>query len=131
MTNFQKLNLDSFFTELIKKIPEIKSIYEEHIKFNGEPLNYLLMFECVNFLIEIYRQYKKNPNNKNPYNVAVKICDFLKKAFESSADYQVKELITIEIAERLACSRSKIADVYEEIKLLLGPKLREEIKHYE
>ena len=129
MKKFKKINQDNFFTELIKEFPEFNLMYEKHVREYGEVVRYVLMFEFVNFVIDMHRKIINDLNHYDK-NLLNKIWDYLEKIFTNSSDCNLKNMISIEIGERFATSRSAMSDIYDDVMIFFGPNLRKEVEKY-
>ena len=108
---------------LLKEIPEFQSFYEKQP--DSEDLESLLE-EFTRFVLHQYRQLDlKRGDPQSPLQLLKKCLDFMEKGF-CSPDPELQELISVYFLENLQGE-----EYYEEIREMLGPRLREELRYWE
>ena len=112
----RKISYERFIEELLSEIPELKDIYEEHIKDCDEELPHI-------FMEDVFRYVKENINNGVPEYI-VRLMKFLNEAMASS-DENTKELISVSFLDNL-----EVVDnaSLKRIETLLGSNLKKELK---
>ena len=123
-----EISYSNFFDLLLKEVPEFRTQYDEYVVYSGELIPHPQMGEFARFVIDAYRKSKSSCDidlrNYN-YKIVINSLNFLEKAMNSS-DRMVVNLISVSFLENLLGE-----DVYDEVKVLLGPNLRIELNNYE
>ncbi len=109
----------SFVESLIKDVPDLKSVYDEHISDNDELLGHVFMGDVTRFVENLYNE---NANSGSLTN----ILHLFDKAY-SSNDECLQGLISVSFLENL----SRGENSYEGIKNMLSVQLTEELSKYE
>ena len=121
------LTYQNFFPRLISEVPEFQPIYEEHINEHDELLPHVLMGALRRYVVDMFRKSLGNESNaRHLRQVVAKIFSFLESAMASS-DAKLRDLVSVSFLENLDATDK----VYEKIKALFGPHLKEEIEKYE
>jgi hypothetical protein len=127
----QQLSYKSFVPQLLLEIPEFTSIYNEHIADYDEVLPHVLMGAFTRFLFDAYKKSKLPDANGEAYKQVVdRSLGFMERAM-GKGDLGVQNLISVSFLENLWPSEQVDIAVYNEIKLLLGPLLRNELRFYD
>ena len=113
------LNFFSFIKMLLESVPELKSVYDEHIDDYDELLEHVFMGDVTRFAETLY---KRDPNSE----CLVRLLSFLDKAFLTN-DKKLQELISVSFLENL----SQDDECYLGIKQLLSDALHRELSLYE
>jgi len=113
------LNFLSFIKMLLENVPELKSVYDEHIDDYDELLEHVFMGDVTRFVEKLY---KSDPNSE----CLIRILNFIDKAFLAE-DKKLQELISVSFLENL----SQDEESYLGIKQLLSDALRRELSLYE
>ena len=136
--NSEPLNEQTFIAQMLVEIPELQPVYDEHMRFyRDELLSHLLMWEVTQFIVNAYnRSTTADPDAQHLREVVDRTLAFMEQAITSS-DYQVWNLIVVSFLENLLpVEDNEIktdpddneVKAYKAIKLLLGPKLREQLE---
>ncbi len=113
------LNFLSFIKMLLENVPELKSVYDEHIDDYDELLEHVFMGDVTRFAESLYR---RDPNSE----CLTKLFNFIDKAYLTE-DKKLQELISVSFLENL----SQNEESYLGIKQLLSDALRCELSLYE
>ena len=114
-----RLSFLSFIKLLLENVPELKSVYDEHIDDYDEFLEHVLMGDVTRFAEVLY---KNDPNSE----CLVRLLSFLDKAFLTK-DKKLQELISVSFLENL----SRDDECYFGIRQLLSDVLRQKLSLYE
>ena len=114
-----ELNYKTFVPMLLGNVPELQSVYDQHLLDNEKLLPHVFMGDVTRFVIEIYRQ---SETRSAPRDIMRRVLGDLEKAIASS-DSELQELVSASFLENL----HQADDTYEGIKKLLGPGLRKEL----
>ena len=126
-----ELTYKSFVPQLLVEIPEFKPIYDEHIADYDEILPHVLMGAFTRFLFDAYKKSKSPDANGEAYKQVVERSLNLMERAMGNGDLGVQNLISVSFLENLWPSEQADLPVYNEIKLLLGPQLRNELRLYD
>lgn len=103
---------------LLKEIPEFKTNKEAPIEE--------LLGEFTQFILSQYRQINlQQKNSKILFELIRRGLNIMEQAIRSP-NLELQELISVYFLETLQGE-----EYYEEIREILGPKLREELRHWE
>ena len=105
---------------LVKAVPRLRALYEEHISWNDELLPHVLFGDITRFIMEGLAAEGKALQD------AKRVLAILEHAM-GSADEDVQNLVSVSFLENL----DQEASMYESIRAALGPNLRKELRHYE
>jgi hypothetical protein len=112
---------ENFFEVLLLRIPEFKSIYDEHVKDNRELLNHVLMGDFTRFVISAFRSTREPTVTVTEQTTLFRRClGFLEEAM-TSEDPSVRNLVRVSFLENL----HQAGGDFEAIRGFLGPKLKE------
>lgn len=123
----RELDCSTVFQQLLVDVPEFKSIYDKHLDDYDELLPHVLLGDFTRFLVDAYRRSIKDATESELYHqIVTKSLDFLERAINAS-DPKLQELVSVSFLENL----HQAEEVYEDIKALLGLRLRKELISYE
>jgi len=99
-------------------------------EMHGTLLPFVLLTDFTRFLRESYRKSISGTADSGYWDQLVeKSLNLMERAMGSSEDLQ--ELVSVSFLESLLPDPGDDGELYRGIKSLLGPKLREELRHYE
>lgn len=114
---------ENLFEVLLLRIPEFRSVHDEHLKDNRELLDHVLMGDFTRFFISAFRS---TMDTRGPIfeqvSLTKRCLDFLEEAM-ASEDSSVRNLIGVSFLENL----HQAGPDFAAIRKSLGPKLREEM----
>ncbi len=111
--------ITSFVESLTKSVPDLKSVYDEHISDYDELLGHVFMGDVTRFIEQLY--------NENPSSTSLtELFKLFDKAFSLNDEY-LKEVISVSFLENLSRDESS----FEGIKNMLSDQLKEELSKYE
>lgn len=113
-------NIMSFMEELLELVPELKPVYDEHIKDNDEILSHLLLGDITRYVVQQLRI-----GATDDLSPLIRCLDFFEVAMVSG-DESVQELISVSFLENVV----KYSGVLSKLKDLIGENLTEELRHY-
>ncbi len=113
------LKYETFVSLLIEEVPELFSVYEEHLDDNDGLLEHVFMGDVTRFIVIISTEEEKS-------EVLDRIITLLDKAIRSK-DEKLQELISVSFLENLPQHDS----CYTDIKKVLPPALLKELAHYQ
>ncbi len=117
------LSFASFIPSLLKSVPELVPLYQEHITDNfNELLPHVFFGEVTRFVVS---NYKARQN----LEALKRIFDFLDRGINSK-DEKLQELISVSFLENLLPEEGE-EECFHEIKNLLSKSLQTELKLYE
>ncbi len=115
------------FEELMKEVPDFKSVFDEHKDYYEELLPHVLMGDFTRFLIDSYRKGAGGEaGSEHHLDVTRTSLEVMERAM-SSSDPNLQELVSVSFLENLDQSDA----AYEGIKALLGPNLIRQLAEYE
>ena len=107
-----------FVEELLKDVPELSSVYSEHIEDNDILLPHVFLGDVTRFFVdEVQRDAASDAVGR--------ILTLMENAL-ASGSAEVQELIGVSFVENLA----EYGDVLKEIAARLGPKMKEELESF-
>lgn len=112
-------NFLSIIKILLEGVPELVSVYDEHIDDYDEVLEHVFMGDVTRFAVDVY---KNDPDSES----LKMLLSLLDKAF-SAKDNKLQELISVSFLENL----SQNEEYYSGLKGLLSEPLRKELTLYE
>ena len=113
------INFNSFAKLLVESVPELKSVYSEHIDDYDGMLEHVFMGDVTRFAEQLYSV------DSNSLCLR-KLLEFLDSAYASD-DPKLKELISVSFLENL----SRDEDGFEGIRAHLSARLEEELSRYD
>jgi hypothetical protein len=121
------LTYSTFVEHLIREVPELRPVFEEHIRLYDEQLPHVFMGDVTRFVIRSYHEsLSGDPDARSRHELLVRTLTILERAM-ASQDARLRELISVSFLENLNQAR----EAYEGIRSLLGRELRRELKSYE
>jgi hypothetical protein len=108
-------------SQLLDRIPELNSAYEEHIRDNGELLPHVFLGGVTRFVVREMRSQEASPSKP-----VQRIIEFFEQCM-ASGDEQVIELISVSFLENLLGED----DVLPNLKKLMGPNLVRQFEAFE
>lgn len=106
---------------LVEAVPRLRGVYEEHLADNDELLPHVFFAEMTRFLVG--QVAGGTAVGRRDVERVIKI---LEEAF-GAGDVEVDSLIALSFVEALEPRERG----YQEIRLMMGPKLKTELKRYE
>lgn len=113
------INFISFVKLLLEVVPELVSVYDEHIDDYDELLEHVLMGDVTRFAEKLYIE------NSNSECLA-RLLGFLDKAYAVD-DEKLNELISVSFLENL----TRDEESFEGIRAKLSPQLKDELSKYD
>ena len=124
MTN-DLLSYENIVDVLIEKVPELRLVLEEHLHDQGgELLRHVFFGDLTRFVMRQVRSRVTGIDSSSS-NTLARILDVLEQA-SISPDDNLRDLVGVSFLENLDPSD----DGYEELKAVLGPNLKQEIKQF-
>lgn len=112
----------AFMNLLLKSFPDLRPIYEEHMKdYCGEMLPHYLLADVTRYVVSLCVQMK----NRTVRPELREILDFFEYNF-SSGDDDIRELISVSFLENFP--RPELEEEGLEIRNLVGPTLAKELQ---
>ena len=108
-------------SQLLDRVPELGSLYDEHIQDNNELLPHVFFGDVTRYVVQEMRCRESQPSQP-----VQRILSFLEQCMVSG-DEQVNELISVSFLENLLGED----DVLANLKKLMGPNLAREFAAYE
>jgi hypothetical protein len=122
MTN---INYQNFSIALIQKIPEFKTVFDQHLKEqHGELLPHVLFGDYTRFVV---KQYYDSKSDQRAENVLIKCMDFVESLLQTE-DPELRELVGASFVENLYEPEE---EYYKPIRERLGPKTIELLNVFE
>jgi hypothetical protein len=113
---------------MLGEIPELQPVYDEHMKDYDELLGHVFMGDVTRFVVSAYkRSTSDEPNAEQWHQVLDRSLAFMEQAL-TMGDLYVEDIIQLSFLENLLPSSDDDVKAYRAIKLMLGPKLREELQ---
>lgn len=110
-----ELTYDNFVDQLVCEVPELKPIYDKHIRQNHEVLQHVFFGDLTRF---VEQEYKRSiPLEEN--DVIKRIVQFLEIGMSVGVDL-IEELIVASFFENLCPNR----EVYVGLRAIMGPRLK-------
>ena len=106
----------SFIEELLRRVPQLKAIYDEHLRDNETLLPHVFMGDVTRFAIA----EAENPQSRTSVNT---LLDHLEDGLKTGSD-EVKELIVVSFVENLIGETSAL----KVLKLAMGSSLKTEVE---
>jgi hypothetical protein len=106
--------------KLLEQVPELRSVYDEHIHDNDELLPHMFFGDVTRYVVQ-----QVHSGEMGPSTPVGRIFDSLER-FMAFGDDQVKELVSVSFIENLAA----YDDVLTVLRGLLGPNLEKELKNH-
>ncbi len=119
----EPLDNEAFFPQLLSQVPEFRPFYDEHIADNDELLPHVLMADFTRFLIDAHLRATSEADDVGRWGQLVERSLALLEDGMGSSDDDLQNAISVSFLEHLEWAE----EAYDEIKSLLGPKLREEL----
>lgn len=113
------LSFNAFIPHLIKSVPELIPLYDEHINEYDEMLEHVFLGEVTRFIESSYK-------SKNKSYVLNRIFELFDSVFNSE-DEKLVELISVSFLENL----TKDDEDYRNIKNMLSRSMQNELRLYE
>ena len=113
------INFSSFVRLLLEAVPELRTVYAEHIDDNDGLLEHVLMGDVTRFAEYLYFEDSNS-------ECLVRLVEFLDKAYASN-DEKLKELISVSFLENL--SRDK--ESFKGVRAMLSTRLNGELSKYD
>lgn len=105
----------SFIQDLMRLVPELKPIYDQHLTENDTLLPHVLMADLARFAVDEVAGVRHRP-------AVVKLLSQLENGL-SDGDSETRELIVASFAENLA---GEVAAL-QMLRPLMGPRLKKEV----
>ena len=115
--------LGHFVALLVRVVPSLKPLHDEHLQEYGELLAHVFMGDVTRWCIESHRRSMRDDASSRDLRVLLVT---LEDCF-AFANADVQELISASFLENLHQAR----DQYESLKALLGPLLQDELQRVE
>jgi hypothetical protein len=112
--------LEDFVAELLVHVPELRSVYDEHINDNDELLPHMFLGDVTRYVV---RQVEDNAIDTSQ-SVSRILCLFENEIVNANEDIQ--ELISVSFLENL-CGHE---DIVTRLGSLMGPNLRKELENF-
>lgn len=109
-----------FIDGLIKRVPELRPIYEEHLDDNDTLLPHVFMGAVARFVIERVRH-----GDFRHEGAVAQIMSAIDNSLKSNCP-SIQELVSVSFVENLASE----TDVIQALVPLMGPNTQEEIQKY-
>ncbi len=103
---------------LLERVPELRTVYEEHIRDNDELLPHVWLGDVSRYIVQQVRSGETGPATS-----VERILSALDQ-WLAFGDEHVKELVSVSFVENLV----EHDDVLESLKGLLGPNLENELR---
>ena len=107
----------SFINDLLRRLPQLKPLYDEHLADNDMLLPHVFMGAVTRFVIV---EVEKSASRE----FLEELMDYFEAGLEHGAE-QIKELIVVSFLENLADDTVAL----ERLKPLFGPRLRKEVEN--
>lgn len=128
--SIERLNKQTVITELLAQIPELRPVYDEHMKRYDELLGHVFMGDVTRFIVSAYkRSTTDEPDAEQWRQVLDRSLAFMEQAL-TMGDLYVEDIIQLSFVENLLPSSDDDLIAYRAIKPMLGPKLREDLQRY-
>jgi hypothetical protein len=123
------LNYENFFECMAKDVPEVRPLYEEHLRSNEELLPHVLLAdEIIPLVIDLYKRgWSNTETSQQARDALLKILQYLERGIRA-ANKRLVELVCVSFLEHLDVPAG---ESYEGLKGLLGPRLLEQLKYLE
>lgn len=111
-----------FFDSLLEKVPELNSVYEEHLSDYDELLPHVLMADITRFILDLL---DKDHNQSNEEKISI----FLRH-FENAlklGDEEVKNIVVVSFLENL----EQDSPSYDLLKSRFGKELQNSLRQIE
>ena len=114
---------EHFVDQLVREIPGVEPILEEHMKDFGEMLPHVFMGELTRYVLYIHKA--SGGVDSNTQDELRQILDRLEEGFAHGND-AVKELIGVSFLENLTGEAGR-----ETLRSLLGPTMSEALRRWD
>jgi hypothetical protein len=121
----QTISYETVLDGLLATVPELRSLYDEHLHDNDEPLPHVFLGDVTRYVMQLVRAIDSTHDVGLP-GPLVRVLSFLEKAMISS-DARVQELVSVSFLENL----DSADDGYMSLMVLLGPNLRRQLEAYD
>lgn len=118
------LKYEQFGEILLREVPSLRMVFDEHLKQHDEILLHVLMGDVTRFLISKYREVKAGAKDAEGAAQLVRALLAILEAAMASPDDKLQELVSVSFLENLHQAESD----YDGIKELLGPALSKELR---
>ena len=108
-------------TQLLDRVPDLKSTYDEHLRDNHELLPHMFLGDVTRFVVREMRSQEARPSKP-----VRRIIEFFEQCM-ASGDEQVIELISVSFLENLLGED----DILANLKKLMGPNLAKQFEAFE
>lgn len=116
-----------FVEMLVSRVPELKPVFDEHIRDNDELLPHVFMGDVTRFVVDLHADILKGGAASTASSDALlRILSTLESAMRSD-DEEVRELIAVSFLENLEQDDPN----YAKLKSLLCESLLEQLTKYE
>lgn len=126
-----ELTYGTFIAQLLAEVPEFGPIYNAHVDYYDVLLPHVLMGDFTRFLFDVYRRSISETDNSGQWQQLVARSLSLMERAINSSDIALQNLISVSFIENLLPSKEDDLEVYNDLKKLLGTRLREELKLYD
>ena len=106
--------------KLLEQVPELRSIYAEHIHDNNEILPHMFFGDVTRYVVQ-----QVHSGAMGPSKPVGRILEVLEHCM-ASGDEQVKELVSVSFIENLV----EHDDVLARLKGMMGASLEKELENY-
>lgn len=113
------INFISFVKLLLEVLPELTSVYDEHIDDYDGLLEHVLMGDVTRFAEQLFIEDSNS-------ECLARLLGFLDKAYASN-DEKLQELISVSFLENL----SRDEESFEGIRAMLSARLEDELSKYD
>jgi|HubBroStandDraft_6_1064221.scaffolds.fasta_scaffold69403_2 hypothetical protein len=113
---------ETIVSNLIEEAPDLRSLYEEHLRDYGEILPHVFFGDLTRFVQEAFTRPPSSPARQ----IGLKIIALLERA-GSSDDEKLQELVSTSFLENL----DQDGNAFNDIRASLGPTLKKDLEAYE
>lgn len=124
----EELEYRTFIPVLVRAVPELIPLYEEHLRDNDELLPHVFMGDVTRFVIDAYaRSMLPGKDGQHWSQVLDKVMSTLEGA-AASPNLGLVNLVTVSFCENLLDLEEKDIAAYRGIREKMGPKLTEQMQ---
>lgn len=116
---------NQFVEELVEVTPSLRTLYDEHLSCHEELLPHVFMGDLTRYTLDLQEKVLDH-DDAEARRVLTEILDILEDGMTEGSE-EVKELIAVSFLENLEQDHK----VYQSLKSILGPRLREQLKLFE
>lgn len=114
-----------FVEELVEATPSLRTLYDEHLSDHKELLPHVFMGDLTRYTLDLQEKVLEHGDTE-ARRVLTEMLGLLENGMTEGSE-KVKELIAVSFLENLDQDHK----VYQSLKGVLGPRLREELKFFE